>query len=40
LSLIVLFFIGIYLLRRVDVDTGRRVAQQEDAAVLGTAGGM
>ncbi len=35
LSLIVLFFLGIFLLRRVNVEEGRRVAQQEDAAVLG-----
>jgi UMF1 family MFS transporter len=31
LSLIVLFFIGIFLLTRVDVDEGRRVAKEEDA---------
>jgi UMF1 family MFS transporter len=30
LSLIVLFFIGIFLLTKVNVDEGRRVAQQED----------
>ena len=36
LSLILLFFIGIYLLRRVDIEQGQRVAQQEDAAILGT----
>ncbi len=36
LSLIVLFIVGILLLRRVDVDEGRRVAQQEDAALLGS----
>jgi UMF1 family MFS transporter len=35
LSLIVLFSLGIFLLRRVNVEEGRRVAQQEDAAVLG-----
>jgi UMF1 family MFS transporter len=35
LSLIVLFFVGIYLLLRVNVAEGRRVAQQEDAALLG-----
>jgi hypothetical protein len=35
LSLIVLFFVGIYLLTRVNVEEGRRVAQQEDAALLG-----
>jgi MFS-type transporter involved in bile tolerance (Atg22 family) len=37
LSLIVLFVVGIYLLRRVDVEEGRRVAQQEDAEILGPA---
>ncbi len=37
LSLIVLFAVGIYLLRRVDVEEGRRVAQQEDAEILGAA---
>ena len=36
LSLIVLFVVGIYLLTRVDIEEGRRVAQQEDAAMLGT----
>jgi UMF1 family MFS transporter len=35
LSLIALFIVGIYLLRRVDVDEGRRVAQEEDAELLG-----
>ena len=35
LSLIVLFFIGIYLLSRVDIEKGQRVARQEDAALLG-----
>ncbi|MCP4517599.1 MAG: MFS transporter, partial [Delftia sp.] len=34
LSLILLFAIGIFLLRRVDIDEGRRVAQEEDAAML------
>jgi MFS family permease len=34
LSLIVLFFLGIFVLRRVDVETGRRVAQEEDAAAM------
>ena len=34
LSLIVLFFVGIFLLTRVNVDEGRRVAREEDAAVL------
>ena len=37
LSLIALFFIGIFLLRRVDIEEGRRVAREEDAATLGTA---
>ena len=37
LSLIALFIIGGYLLYRVDVDEGRRLAQAEDAAVLGSA---
>jgi len=31
LSLIVLFFVGIFLLTRVDVEEGRRVAREEDA---------
>jgi UMF1 family MFS transporter len=31
LSLIVLFFVGIFLLTRVDVEEGRRVAKEEDA---------
>ncbi len=35
LSLIVLFFVGIFLLRRVDIEEGRRVAQEEDEALLG-----
>ena len=35
LSLVVLFVLGIVLLRRVDIDAGRRVAQEEDAALLG-----
>ncbi len=35
LSLIVLFAGGIYLLTRVDIEKGRRVAQEEDAAILG-----
>jgi MFS-type transporter involved in bile tolerance (Atg22 family) len=39
LSLIVLFFLGIFLLRRVNIEEGRRVAREEDAAVLGTASG-
>jgi UMF1 family MFS transporter len=37
LSLIALFIIGGYLLTRVDVAEGRRVAQAEDAVVLGKA---
>jgi UMF1 family MFS transporter len=36
LSLILLFLIGIYLLTRVNIEEGRRVAQREDAAILGT----
>jgi UMF1 family MFS transporter len=35
LSLILFFFVGIALLVRVDVDEGRRVAQAEDATLLG-----
>jgi UMF1 family MFS transporter len=35
LSLIVLFFLGIFLLTRVNVAEGQRVAQEEDAALLG-----
>jgi UMF1 family MFS transporter len=38
LSLIVLFFLGIFLLLRVNIEEGRRVAQAEDAATLGSAG--
>jgi UMF1 family MFS transporter len=34
LSLIVLFLVGIWLLSRVDIQEGRRVAQEEDAALL------
>ena len=34
LSLIVLFIIGGYLLTRVNVEEGKRVAQEEDAALL------
>ncbi len=37
LSLIALFIIGGFLLTRVNVEEGRRVAQAEDAAVLGAA---
>ena len=36
LSLIVLFFVGILLLTRVNVDEGRRLAREEDAALLGS----
>ncbi len=35
LSLIAFFLVGIFLLTRVDVDAGRRVAREEDAALLG-----
>jgi UMF1 family MFS transporter len=38
LSLIVFFLVGIYLLSRVDVAAGARVAQAEDAALLGSEG--
>jgi MFS-type transporter involved in bile tolerance (Atg22 family) len=38
LSLIVLFFLGIFLLRRVNIEEGRRVAREEDAAFLGATG--
>ncbi len=34
LSIVAFFFIGGFLLTRVDVDAGRRVAQAEDAALL------
>lgn len=37
LSLIVFFFVGIYLLVRVDVDEGRRIAQEENKDLLGAA---
>jgi UMF1 family MFS transporter len=37
LSLVALFFIGIFLLRRVNIEEGRRVAQEEDAAALSGA---
>lgn len=37
LSLIAFFVIGIWLLNRVDVAEGQRVAREEDAATLGTA---
>ncbi|NLF00432.1 MAG: hypothetical protein GX601_05570, partial [Anaerolineales bacterium] len=35
LSLIVLFIVGIYLLLRVNIEAGQRVAKQEDAALFG-----
>jgi hypothetical protein len=38
LSLIAFFFMGIYLLSRVDVAAGVKVAQAEDAALLGGEG--
>ena len=34
LSLIVFFLVGGYLLTRVDIDAGKKVAQMEDAALL------
>ncbi|GAB4477753.1 MAG: hypothetical protein Kow00124_21310 [Anaerolineae bacterium] len=37
LSLILFFFVGIFLLTRVNVDEGRRVAQEEDRALLGAS---
>jgi UMF1 family MFS transporter len=37
LSLIAFFLIGGYLLANVNVDEGRRVAQKEDASILGSA---
>jgi len=38
LSLVLFFLVGIFLLRRVDVEKGRRAAQEEDAALLGATG--
>lgn len=38
LSLILFFLVGIFLLTRVDVEQGRRVAREDDAALLGTPG--
>jgi UMF1 family MFS transporter len=35
LSLILLFLVGIFLLQRVNIDEGRRIAREEDAAALG-----
>jgi UMF1 family MFS transporter len=40
LSLIVLFLVGIFLLSRVDIEEGRRVAQEEDATLLDRAGAV
>jgi UMF1 family MFS transporter len=37
LALILFFIVGGYLLTRVNVEEGRRVAQQEDAQSLGSA---
>jgi UMF1 family MFS transporter len=37
LSLILFFIVGGYLLTRVDIDAGRRAAQEEDAALLKTS---
>lgn len=37
LALIVFFIVGGFLLTRVNVEEGRRVAQEEDAALLGSA---
>jgi UMF1 family MFS transporter len=34
LSLILFFIVGGYLLTRVDIDEGRRVARREDEALL------
>jgi hypothetical protein len=33
-----LFAVGIYLLTRVDVETGQRIARQEDQALLAGKG--
>lgn len=35
LSLVVLFLLGAYLLTRVDIDEGKRIAREEDARVYG-----
>jgi UMF1 family MFS transporter len=40
LSLIVLFLLGIFLLGRVDIEKGRRVAREEDEALLSAATGF
>jgi UMF1 family MFS transporter len=37
LSIVVFFIVGGYLLYRVDADEGRRIAREEDAALLGEA---
>lgn len=37
LSIVIFFFVGGYLLTRVDVAKGRRLAQEEDAALLGAS---
>jgi UMF1 family MFS transporter len=37
LSLILFFIVGGFLLTRVDIDAGRRAAQEEDAALLKTS---
>jgi hypothetical protein len=39
LSLVALFVIGGGLLLRVDIAEGRRVAREEDAAILAASGG-
>lgn len=38
-ALVALFVIGGYLLTRVDVEAGRRRAQEEDAQILGIGEG-
>ncbi len=38
LSIILFFVIGIFLLSRVDVEAGRRVAREDDAVLLGAPG--
>jgi UMF1 family MFS transporter len=37
LSIIVFFLVGIFLLTRVDVEEGKRVAREKDAALLAAA---
>ena len=39
LSIVIFFVVGGYLLTRVDVDEGRRVAQAEDAAAMENVSG-